>query len=114
MVFALVARGSILAIGSNLCFWRRNKLVLGGGFHKLASLSQAAFGVTLVAGADPKLLVPIAIGTYGINTVSGLDYFGAHLSELRKDKSAELERVKVRRLGGIKELFSKLPYFDKR
>ena len=99
-------------MGSNLCFWRRNKLVIGGNFHKLASLSQALLGVTLVAGADTKFLIPVAAGAYGINTVSGLDYFGAHRTELRKEKSTQLERVKITRLNGLRNLFNKPPHSD--
>ncbi len=103
----LAVRGAVVATGSNLCFWLRNKLVLGGNFHKAASLSQAALGIGLVAGAKPGAIIPIAGVTYGINAVSGADYFGAHRKYMREEKSEDLERVKIKKLEGLRSLFNR-------
>jgi phosphatidylglycerophosphate synthase len=103
----LAIRGSIIAAGSNLCFWLRNKLVLGGNFHKLASLSTAGLGVGLVAEANPSIMLPLAATTYGIGAISVLDYFGAHRRELKKERAQQLERVRVRKLNGLHSLFGR-------
>lgn len=103
----LAVRGAVIATGSNMCFWLRKKLVLGGNFHKLASLSAGAMGIGLVAEASPKVMVPLAAATYGIGAVSALDYFGAHRKEFRGGKATKLERVKVRKLSGLRSLLNK-------
>lgn len=103
----LAARGVVVATGSNLSFWLKNKLVLGGNFHKLASLSTAALGISLVAEAEPKALIPIAATTYAVNAVSGGDYFGAHREVLRGERAEKLERIKIKKLSGLRSLFTR-------
>lgn len=108
----LAVRGAVVAVGSNLSFWKRNKLVLGGHFHKLASLSQGALGVALVSGAKPSITVPTAAATYGVNLVSGMDYFGAHQKVMKEKKAPELERIRVKKFAGIRSLMSKSQCLD--
>lgn len=103
----LAVRGGVIATGSNLCFWLRSKLVLGGNFHKLASLSQATFGIALVNDAPPNVMLPVAAATYGINAVSGADYLGAHIQYLKQNRSEKLERTRIRKLSGLRSLFHK-------
>ena len=100
----LAVRGAVIATGSNLCFWTKNKLVLGGNFHKLASLSQAALGISMVGEARPAIMATVAAGTYAINAVSGIDYFGGQMQQLKKPRSDKLERIRVRKLEGLRSL----------
>jgi phosphatidylglycerophosphate synthase len=103
----LAVRGAVIATGSNLSFWLKNKLVLGGHFHKLASLSTAALGISLVAEAETKALIPIAATTYAVNAISGADYFGAHREVLSGERAEKLERIKIKKLSGLRNLFSR-------
>jgi phosphatidylglycerophosphate synthase len=99
----LVLRDAINSIGSGQCLRRRKALIIGGGWHKLASLADAALGASFILGGVGIIWVAATFAWLS-NYVLLADYIGAYFIALARPPYPVLRRDTVRGLTGCRAL----------
>ncbi len=98
----LAVRDSIALTASGLLVARRGVLLMGGHWHKLASLSCACFGL-VVLSQSRGIVTGAGVATVAINWVLLGDYVGGFLA-WRSEPTPIAGRYKIRGLIGIRTL----------
>lgn len=78
LYIALAARDCLATAGSGLLLMRYEALLTGGRWHKLASLSSAGFGLTVLGGSTTAVVTTGMIAVV-INWALFVDYLGGLL-----------------------------------
>jgi phosphatidylglycerophosphate synthase len=99
-LYVVLASRDVIALSASAWLLsRRRLLLLGGSWHKLASLSCAGFGVALVSG-DRALSLATGIGALSINYVLLLDYAGGFA--LWRADSRAVASFRITGLAGVR------------
>jgi phosphatidylglycerophosphate synthase len=90
----LLIRDASALSASGVLLHRRGLLLLGGHWHKLASLSCAAFGIAILT-ASQTVASGIGYLAIGANYALLLDYFGGYLLARARDENDSLRIVQL-------------------
>lgn len=102
----LAIRDGIALAASGLLVRRHGILLMGGHWHKLASISCACFGLTVLSATSG---VAVAAGTAAVvlNWILFCDYAGGYLAW--RGGPASAGRYKIHSLAGIRTLLGTTP-----
>lgn len=104
----LLVRDAAAGLASTWLIEHRKLLILGGRAHMVSSLSNAVFGLALVAASVPLIYVTGAIALFA-NYALLADYLGGYLWLASVGGGKHVKRVKIRNLLGLRVMLHRIP-----